>query len=155
MPERLSVALERAHRSSQMTRVEVGALTPDEARELLGDEVDIAGIYEESGGNPFYLEQLTRSAGTAPAGESSLTGIGVPSAVSKSVSAAVTAISRQGSSIVLIVPPRYDFDAVWRFVFLFRCVPCCDNCIPAIREPIAAPIEAAPPRATESAMAVM
>ena len=41
MPEH-SAALERAHRSSQVTRVEVGAMTRDEARELLGEEVDVA-----------------------------------------------------------------------------------------------------------------
>ena len=50
-------------RVSQVTRVEVGAMTRDEARELLGEEVDVAGIDEESGGNPFYLEQLTRRPG--------------------------------------------------------------------------------------------
>ena len=41
-------------------------------RELLGEKVDVADanvLYEESGGNPFYLEQLARSldrAGAAP-----------------------------------------------------------------------------------------
>ena len=64
MPERLSAALERAHRAAALTRIELGALTPDEARELLGEAVDGADatvLYEESGGNPFYLEQLARS----------------------------------------------------------------------------------------------
>ena len=63
-PERLAAALERAHRAAALTRIELGALTPDEARELLGERVDAAGaavLYEESGGNPFYLEQLARS----------------------------------------------------------------------------------------------
>ena len=49
---------------STLTRIELGALSPDEARELLGDAVDGADatvLYEESGGNPFYLEQLARS----------------------------------------------------------------------------------------------
>ena len=40
VPERLSAALERAHRAGTLTRIELGALTPDEARELLGDAVD-------------------------------------------------------------------------------------------------------------------
>jgi DNA-binding CsgD family transcriptional regulator len=100
MPERLSAALERARRSSQVTRVEVGALTRDEARELLGEEVDVAGIYEESGGNPFYLEQLTRSAGTTPAGESSLTGIGVPVAVAASLSEELATLSDDGRCVL-------------------------------------------------------
>ena len=42
-PERLVAALERAHRAAALTRVELGALTPDEARELLGERVDAAG----------------------------------------------------------------------------------------------------------------
>ena len=67
-PERLAAALERAHRAAALTRVELGALTPDEAREFLGDRVDALGataLYEECGGNPFYLEQLARSLGRA------------------------------------------------------------------------------------------
>src|SRR5918997_1094332 len=58
-PERLAAALERAHRAETLLRVEVGALTRGEARELLGEAVDGAAataLYEESGGNPFYLE---------------------------------------------------------------------------------------------------
>jgi DNA-binding CsgD family transcriptional regulator len=92
VPERLTAALERAHRAAALIRIELGALTPPEARELLGETVDVADttfLYEESGGNPFYLEQLARSLGRAggatPASEISLTGIGVPSAVAASL----------------------------------------------------------------------
>ncbi len=63
-PERVAAALERAQRAGTLVRVEVGALTRGEARELLGEAVDGAAataLYEESGGNPFYLEQLARS----------------------------------------------------------------------------------------------
>ena len=61
--ERLAASLERAHRAGTLTRLDLGALTPGEARELLGDRVDLAAsdLYEESGGNPFYLEQLART----------------------------------------------------------------------------------------------
>src|SRR5437763_13932602 len=58
-PERLAAALEPAQRTGALTRVELGALTQPEARELVGERVD--AFYEESGGNPFYLEQLSRS----------------------------------------------------------------------------------------------
>jgi ATP/maltotriose-dependent transcriptional regulator MalT len=98
MPERLAAALERAHRAAALTPVELGALTPDEARELLGERVDAAGaavLYQESGGNPFYLEQLARSpkpaAGATPA--PSLTGLEVPPAVAASLSEELALLS--------------------------------------------------------------
>ena len=49
-----------------VARLELGALTRDEARELLGESIDGAAattLYDETGGNPFYLEQLARSLG--------------------------------------------------------------------------------------------
>jgi DNA-binding NarL/FixJ family response regulator/tetratricopeptide (TPR) repeat protein len=64
VPERLSAALERARRAGILTRIELATLTRGEAREFLGDAIDdaaAAALYEESGGNPFYLEQLARS----------------------------------------------------------------------------------------------
>ncbi len=61
VPERLLPALERAHRAGTLTRLELGALDRDEARRLLGDAAD--AVYEDSGGNPFYLQQLARSLG--------------------------------------------------------------------------------------------
>ena len=89
VPERLSSALERAHRMGMLERLELGALTRAEARELLGDAVDDAAsiaLCEESGGNPFYLEQLARSLDRAPKGASAapgpwLAGLDVPPAV--------------------------------------------------------------------------
>jgi DNA-binding CsgD family transcriptional regulator/tetratricopeptide (TPR) repeat protein len=68
VPGRLSAALERAHREGTLARLELGALTRNEARELLGEAVEstvATALYEESGGNPFYLEQLARSPGLA------------------------------------------------------------------------------------------
>ncbi len=65
-PERLTPALEPARRSGTLTALELGALTRVEAVELLGetfDEATAVTLYEESGGNPFYLEQLGRVAG--------------------------------------------------------------------------------------------
>ena len=62
LPERLASTLERAHRTGALARVELGALTREEARELLGaDGAEADVLYDESGGNPFYLEQLARS----------------------------------------------------------------------------------------------
>jgi DNA-binding CsgD family transcriptional regulator/tetratricopeptide (TPR) repeat protein len=107
VPERLSTALERAHRVGALTRIELGALTPVEARELLGETVEAADatvLYEESGGNPFYLEQLARSldrdGGATRASEISLTGVGIPSAVAASLSEELALLSDNGRLVL-------------------------------------------------------
>jgi len=106
-PERLAATLERAHRAAAVTRVDLGALTLDEARQLLGERFDaarIAVLYQESGGNPFYLEQLARSPARAAhltaAPESSLTGLDVPSAVAASLAEELTLLSDGGRRVL-------------------------------------------------------
>src|SRR3954452_5185594 len=95
MPERLAAALDRAQRSAALTCVELGALTQAEAKELVGDRGD--DLYEESGGNPFYLEQLSRLAGheTAPLStlDAAFAGIDVPSAVAASLNEELSLLS--------------------------------------------------------------
>ena len=100
MPERLAAALERAQRAGTLERIELGALTPVEARELLGEGVGAADatlLYEESGGNPFYLEQLARSLDRAgrdrSSSEISLAGIEVPSTVAASLNEELALLS--------------------------------------------------------------
>jgi ATP/maltotriose-dependent transcriptional regulator MalT len=101
MPERLSASLERAHHSGTLARVELGALTREEARELLGESIsDVAAtaLYEESGGNPFYLEQLARSLDRVPEGtsatpEPSLAGLDVPPAVASALAEELALLS--------------------------------------------------------------
>jgi ATP/maltotriose-dependent transcriptional regulator MalT len=107
MPERLAAALERAHRAGVLTRIELGALTPGEVREFVGETVgaaDAAVLYDESGGNPFYIEQLARSldrvAHAASASEISLTGIRVPSAVAASLSEELALLSEGGRRVL-------------------------------------------------------
>src|SRR6266540_2319308 len=102
MPQRLASALERAHRAAALSRIELGPLTPVEAREFLGDAVDSAGaavLYEESGGNPFYLEQLARGrerdGGSAAASELSPAGLGVPPAVAAALSEELALLSEE------------------------------------------------------------
>ena len=88
-PDRLSNALERAHRQGAIQRLPLGPLTREQAQDLLGDTVDDAvteQLYNESGGNPFYLEQLARSLGRVAAADvaiapSSSLGLDVPAAV--------------------------------------------------------------------------
>jgi ATP/maltotriose-dependent transcriptional regulator MalT len=58
-PARLEAALEGSG-----SRLDLGPLTVEEAGYLIGGEVDEAlrtALYRESGGNPFYIEQLARS----------------------------------------------------------------------------------------------
>jgi predicted ATPase len=60
---RLTAALERAHRAAALTASSSARSRRVEARELLGQRSTPPArrLYEESGGNPFYLEQLARS----------------------------------------------------------------------------------------------
>ena len=68
-PERLSPALDPARRAGTLVRVELGPLTRVDADELLGsavDETTATALYEDSGGNPFYLEELARAVERMP-----------------------------------------------------------------------------------------
>ncbi|MGZ6719455.1 MAG: helix-turn-helix transcriptional regulator [Solirubrobacteraceae bacterium] len=79
-PARLATALERAHRAGLLARIELPPLTQDETRELVGEHAEL--FYEETGGNPFYLEQLARAPtgalSAAPDSEVALAGLQVP-----------------------------------------------------------------------------
>ena len=107
VPERLSAALERAVRAAALARIELDPLTPAQARELLGDAVgaaEAAVLYEESGGNPFYLEQLARSlerpGKVAPASQISASDVGVPHAVAAALSEELAVLS-DGTRLLL------------------------------------------------------
>ncbi len=68
-PERLSAALARAERESRTVTLALLPLEPEAATTLLGASVpahlrDV--LFLESGGNPFYLEQLARMVQTQP-----------------------------------------------------------------------------------------
>ena len=108
IPERLQTALERAHRAGTLTRFELRALTRDQAKELLGESVDqaaAAGLYEDSGGNPFYLEQLARMldhTGNAPAQAPapSFDGVQVPPAVAAALAEELGLLSREARLVL-------------------------------------------------------
>ena len=102
LPERLGAALERAHRAGSLTRLELGRLEREDAGRLLGEDVDAAladSLYEESGGNPFFLEQLARAphpVGTSPAQGPALNlaGIEVPPAVAAALTEELGLLSK-------------------------------------------------------------
>jgi hypothetical protein len=61
LPDRLAAVLDRIDWDGAVGRIELGPLERAEAGALLGQPVDAVladGMYQESGGNPFYLEQL-------------------------------------------------------------------------------------------------
>ena len=98
--EQLSAALAPAQRAAALTQIEVGTLSMGETQELLGESVasaDASVLFDQSGGNPFYLEQLVRSlhqaAGTS-ATEISLSG--VPTAVVAALGEELSQLSSAG-----------------------------------------------------------
>jgi ATP/maltotriose-dependent transcriptional regulator MalT len=70
-PLRLAAAFVAAERGGFGIGLRLSPLSEDEAQALLGRELDSATqirLYRESGGNPFYLEQLARMARPAAGG---------------------------------------------------------------------------------------
>ncbi len=100
VPGRLSGPLERAVRDGVLSTVELTALSADDARQLLGAAVataDADALIEQSGGNPFYLEQLARSADrggiAAPGGSDGPSGPGgLPRTVAASLAAELSVL---------------------------------------------------------------
>ena len=66
-PTRLLAALEATTRAGSGSRLDLAPLTSEEAQRLIGPDVDDgtrAMLYRESGGNPFYIEQIARASHT-------------------------------------------------------------------------------------------
>jgi tetratricopeptide (TPR) repeat protein len=98
-PERLRAPLERAEREGACERVDLSPLAEPEATELLDPSLDQGlrtALYRQSGGNPFYLEQLSRAAGRGfvPGGEKGPRR-GVPRAVADSIQDEVGGLSER------------------------------------------------------------
>ena len=113
LPARLRTELDRAQVNGTLTSVTLAAMTRTEAEELLGPSVDHAtatALYDESGGNPFYLEQLARSVdreSATPRAMSRITAdLGVPAPVAAALADELSGLSDsahlvlQGASVV-------------------------------------------------------
>lgn len=99
-PYALSGALEHAHREGMLTRIRLGALSLAEAREFLAEALDApeaAALYEECGGNPFYLEELARAFRRTAKAASHMAdlslAIGIPSAVAAALAEELAMLS--------------------------------------------------------------
>src|SRR5829696_1534730 len=107
-PDRLASALERAHRLGTVHPLPLCPLTREQAHEFLGDTLDAAvtgDLYSESGGNPFYLEQLARSLGGVTASDftkahSSLLGLDVPAAVAAALAEEFALLSAEARLVL-------------------------------------------------------
>ena len=100
LPPPVTAALDRTHREGILDRIELGPLTRGEALELIGqasEDPRAAVLYEESGGNPFYLEQLARSPDQpvpgSPAQDVSLAGVRVPPMVAAALTEELAVLS--------------------------------------------------------------
>ena len=97
----MAAALDRAHREGALDRIELRPLTRGEAHELIGHATEdpvATALYEESGGNPFYLEQLARSSdrpilGSAGGENVSLAGVRVPPMVAAALTEELAVLS--------------------------------------------------------------
>jgi DNA-binding CsgD family transcriptional regulator/tetratricopeptide (TPR) repeat protein len=93
----LVAALEVAARDGGFQRVELGPLSRAEADELLGQAAH--ELYRESGGNPFYLEQLARSEARAGPG-ADVPGVGeVPREVASALRGELGQLSERARSL--------------------------------------------------------
>jgi DNA-binding CsgD family transcriptional regulator len=93
VPPRLAESVTAAQREGVLTRIELGPLDPGDAVVLLGEHVAPAHrglLLRESGGNPFYLEQLARAGSAPPAPGGSLAPVdpvlNIPAAVAQAIS---------------------------------------------------------------------
>ena len=104
---RLANMLERALREGTLSRLELDPLTSDEAAQMLGradSDPTTAVLFEESGGNPFYLEQLARSPDPAarPSGapRMSVGGVHVPPLVLTALSEELALLSQRARRVL-------------------------------------------------------
>jgi DNA-binding CsgD family transcriptional regulator len=95
----LAAAVEDAERDGLLTPIEVAGLTREEAEPLLEslDPADREELYRLSGGNPFYLEELTRTVGIGQEPAAATNGAGrveVPDRVAAALARELNSLQR-------------------------------------------------------------
>jgi DNA-binding CsgD family transcriptional regulator/tetratricopeptide (TPR) repeat protein len=104
----LSAALERAQRAGLTARITLRPLARADARELVGPRIPadlMASLYDESGGNPFYLEQLARfatssSAPSPPVRGVLLAGVEMPESVATAMLEELDVLSPRARTVL-------------------------------------------------------
>jgi DNA-binding CsgD family transcriptional regulator/tetratricopeptide (TPR) repeat protein len=108
----LATAVEGAMREGKVEILELGPLDPEDAAKLVGAATASDGLYESSGGNPFYLLQRARGGERAlPA--SSDGGEGVPAAVSAAIAGELSGLSepsRNFAQAAAVVGDPFELD---------------------------------------------
>ncbi|MFN8149778.1 MAG: AAA family ATPase [Solirubrobacterales bacterium] len=101
-PPALEGALAAAQRAGRAERISLTELGRDDSERLLGEDVDEARratILAECGGNPFYLEQLSRS--TPPPGVGERTSEpGLPATIAASITAEIRELDEGDAALL-------------------------------------------------------
>ncbi|HYB31009.1 MAG TPA: AAA family ATPase, partial [Solirubrobacteraceae bacterium] len=117
-PRMLAAAIEQATRRGSVSQVVLQPLDRDDAATLVVDipPTQLARLYEESGGNPFFLLQLARagSAPTSSAPGAEWMGAGeVPAAVRTAIAAELDELpsdARRFAQAAAVVGDPFEFD---------------------------------------------
>ena len=103
---RMLAALEATARTAWRSRLELAPLSAEEVQALFGPEIDDATraiLFRESGGNPFYIEQLARATRARPGRPrpgSRRSREQVPSAVIAAIRDEVVAVSAEARRVL-------------------------------------------------------
>jgi DNA-binding CsgD family transcriptional regulator/tetratricopeptide (TPR) repeat protein len=98
LPVALAAALSAALREDRLIRLVPAPLSEREAAELVGEAA--VAIYPQSGGNPFYLEQLARTGGGAHAEGAIAADGSVPAAVAAALESELAALTPEARRLL-------------------------------------------------------
>jgi DNA-binding CsgD family transcriptional regulator len=108
----LVTAVEGAVREGRVEVIELGPLAREEAVALVGTGPSADGLYESSGGNPFYLLQLARGDRGLPSTNAS-NGEGVPAGVAAAIAGELAGLARPTrdfAQAAAVVGDPFDLD---------------------------------------------